>query len=98
MLAPFAAANATYSQINGNIIFDSYSGNAESHNELFTGEPPEPTDSLANVAADQIRILLDAGIEVRMLVSEACPDRERAGICLDPRVECSCAIKQYTGI
>ena len=46
MLAPFAAANTTYSQINGNIIFDSYSGNAESHNELFTGELPEPTACL----------------------------------------------------
>lgn len=41
VLAPFAAANTTYSQINGNIIFDSYSGNAESHNELFIGELPE---------------------------------------------------------
>ena len=46
VLAPFAAANTTYSQINGNIIFDSYSGNAESHNELFTGELPEPTACL----------------------------------------------------
>ena len=45
-LAPFAAANNTYSQINGNIIFDSYSGNAESHNELFTGALPEPTACL----------------------------------------------------
>ncbi len=32
-------------------------------------------------------MLLDAGIEVRMLVSETCPDRERTGIFLDPRVE-----------
>ena len=46
VLAPFAAANTTYSQINGNIVFDSYSGNAESHNELFTGELPEPTACL----------------------------------------------------
>lgn len=43
VLAPFAAAVTTYSQINGNIIFDSYTGNAESHNELFTGQLPEPT-------------------------------------------------------
>ncbi len=43
VLAPFAAAVTTYSQINGNIIFDSYTGNAESHNELFTGELPDPT-------------------------------------------------------
>lgn len=44
VLAPFAAAATTYSQINGNIIFDSYSGNAESHNELFIGVLPDPTD------------------------------------------------------
>ncbi len=42
VLAPFAAANTTFSQINGNIVFDSYTGNAESHNELFEGELPEP--------------------------------------------------------
>ncbi len=41
VLAPFAAANTTFSQINGNIIFESYSGNAESHNELFIGQLPE---------------------------------------------------------
>lgn len=52
---------------------------------MFTGL--SPTYSLVNVAADQIRMLLDAGIEVRMLVSETCPDRERTGIFLDPRVE-----------
>ena len=46
VLAPFAAASTTFSQINGNIIFDSYSGNAESHNELFIGELPEPTGCL----------------------------------------------------
>ena len=46
VLAPFAAANTTYSQINGNIIFDSYSGHAESHNELFIGELPEATSCL----------------------------------------------------
>ena len=47
---------------------------------MFTGL--SPTYSLVNVAADQIRMLLDAGIEVRMLVSETCPDRERTGIFL----------------
>ena len=46
VLAPFAAANTTFSQINGNIIFDSYSGNAESHNELFLGDLPEATACL----------------------------------------------------
>ena len=43
VLAPFAAANTTFSQINGNIMLESFSGNAESHNELFLGELPEPT-------------------------------------------------------
>ena len=42
VLAPFATANTTFSQINGNIIFESYLGNAESHNELFIGELPDP--------------------------------------------------------
>lgn len=51
VLAPFAAANTTYSQINGNIIFDSYSGNAESHNELFIGELPEATVCLLTTSS-----------------------------------------------
>lgn len=46
VLAPFATANTTFSQINGNIIFDSFLGNAESHNELFIGELPDPLSCL----------------------------------------------------
>lgn len=46
VLAPYAAAVTTFSQINGNIIFDSFTGNAESHDELFIGELPEPTECL----------------------------------------------------
>lgn len=46
VLAPFAAANTTYSQINGNIIFDSFTGNSGSHNELFIGELPDPLTCL----------------------------------------------------
>lgn len=42
VLAPFATANTTYSQINGNIIFSTFAGNAESHNELFIGGLPDP--------------------------------------------------------
>lgn len=42
VLAPFATANTTFSQINGNIVFDTFLGNAESHNELFQGVLPEP--------------------------------------------------------
>ena len=51
VLAPFAAANTTFSQINGNIIFDSYSGNAESHNELFIGELPEAMGCLLTTSS-----------------------------------------------
>lgn len=51
VLAPFAAANTTFSQINGNIIFDSYSGNAESHNELFLGELPEAAACLLTTSS-----------------------------------------------
>ena len=50
VLAPYAAAATTFSQINGNIIFDSYSGNAESHNELFEGQLPEPLGCLVPVS------------------------------------------------
>ena len=51
VLAPYAAANTTYSQINGNIIFDSFTGNSESHNELFTGTLPEPTACLLTTSS-----------------------------------------------
>ncbi len=45
------------------------------------------TYSLVNVVADQIRMLLDAGVEVRILVSETCPDEDRTGIFLDSRLQ-----------
>lgn len=45
------------------------------------------TYSLVNVVADQIRMLLDAGVEVRILVSETCPDDDRTGIFLDSRLQ-----------
>lgn len=51
VLAPFATANTTFSQINGNIIFDTFNGNAESHNELFIGELPEPTVCLLTTSS-----------------------------------------------
>ncbi|WP_297232516.1 hypothetical protein [uncultured Flavonifractor sp.] len=52
---------------------------------MFSGL--SPTYSLVNVAADQIRMLLQAGIQVKMLVSESCPDGERTGVFLDERLE-----------
>ena len=40
------------------------------------------TYSLVNVVADQLKMLLDAGISVKLLVSENCPKEERQGIFL----------------
>ena len=45
------------------------------------------TYSLVNVVEDQIRMLLQAGISVKVLVSETCPDGERRGAFLDQRIE-----------
>ena len=45
------------------------------------------TYSLVNVVADQLSMLLRAGCSVKLLVSESCPDGERSGIFLDPRIQ-----------
>lgn len=45
------------------------------------------TYSLVNVVADQIKMLLEAQVDLKILVSETCPDTERWGIFLDPRLE-----------
>ena len=45
------------------------------------------TYSLENVVADQIRMLLEAQVELKILVCETCPDEERWGVHLDPRLE-----------
>ena len=45
------------------------------------------TYSLVNVAADQIKMLLRNGVDVKVLVSEACPDSDRIGIYADSRLE-----------
>lgn len=52
---------------------------------MFTGL--SATYSLVNVAADQLKMLLQAGITVKFLVSETCPDSERTGIFADNRIE-----------
>lgn len=44
------------------------------------------TYSLVNVVADQIKMLLQEGIEVKVLVSESCPDSERTGVFCDKRI------------
>lgn len=45
------------------------------------------TYSLVNVVAEHIRMLLDANIYVKVLVSQDCHDRERHGVFLDERIE-----------
>ena len=45
------------------------------------------TYSLVNVVADQIKMLLDAHVAVKVLVSETCPDSERTGIFLSKDIE-----------
>lgn len=45
------------------------------------------TYSLVNVVAEQLTMLLKAGIPTKLLVCEDCPDNEREGIYLDERIE-----------
>lgn len=52
---------------------------------MFTGL--STTYSLVNVVADQIKMLLEAQVTLKILVSENCPDAERWGVFLDPRLE-----------
>ncbi len=53
--------------------------------------------SLVNVVADHIKMLLDAGIEVRLLVSEDLNYEEKRGIYLDPRIEWVKVCNRYQG-
>ncbi len=45
------------------------------------------TYSLVNIVAEHLRMLLDAGIETSLLVSQDCPDDEKYGIFTDERLE-----------
>ncbi|MDD4572534.1 MAG: glycosyltransferase [Clostridia bacterium] len=45
------------------------------------------TYSLVNVVAEHLTMLLNAGVQTKMLVSEDCPDGERQGIFADERLE-----------
>lgn len=45
------------------------------------------TYSLVNVVADQIKMLLQSDVKVKVLVSETCPDDERTGVFLDENIE-----------
>jgi hypothetical protein len=53
--------------------------------------------SLVNVVAEHIRMLLEAGIEVKLLVCEDLPDSEKHGIYLDPRIEWAKVCNRYLG-
>ncbi|MCP1189384.1 glycosyltransferase [Priestia flexa] len=55
------------------------------------------TYSLVNVVAEQLRMLLDAKIETKLLVSELCPDDQREGIFKDPRVIWTKVINRLDG-
>ncbi|MEF9921392.1 MAG: glycosyltransferase [Anaerovoracaceae bacterium] len=45
------------------------------------------TYSLVNVVREQLEMFLANGIEVKMLVSEHCPDSQRVGVFADKRIE-----------
>lgn len=45
------------------------------------------TYSLVNVVAEHLKMLLDAGIDTKVLVSQDCPDSDRKGIFADERLE-----------
>lgn len=45
------------------------------------------TYSLVNVVAEHLKMLLDAGISTKVLVSEDCPDSDRWGVFADPHLE-----------
>lgn len=47
----------------------------------------DSTYSLVNVVAEHLRMLLDAHIETKVLVSEDCPDEQRYGIFTDENLE-----------
>lgn len=47
----------------------------------------DTTYSLVNVVAEQLRMLLDADIPVKLLVCEGCPQSSRYGIYSDKRIE-----------
>lgn len=55
------------------------------------------TYSLVNVVAEHIRMLLDGGVKVKLLVCQDCNDSERYGIFLDERIEWVKVCNRYNG-
>lgn len=56
------------------------------------------TYSLVNVVADQIQMLLDAGVTVKLLVSQDCPDGDRQGIFADKRIVWAKVVNRMRGL
>lgn len=57
----------------------------------------QSTNSLVNVAAEHLKMLLDAGVPTKLLVCEQCSDSERHGIYLDDRIEWVKVTNSYHG-
>ncbi|MGG1675717.1 glycosyltransferase [Neobacillus sp. NRS-1170] len=55
------------------------------------------TYSLVNVVAEQLRMMLDSGLEPKLLVSETCPLEDRYGVFLDERIEWVKIVNQIDG-
>ncbi len=55
------------------------------------------TYSLVNVVESHLNIFLDKGLDVKVLVSEDCPDNERFGVFADERVEWVKVTNRYNG-
>ncbi|HAX72781.1 MAG TPA: glycosyltransferase [Firmicutes bacterium] len=56
-----------------------------------------PTYSLVNVVAEHLTMLLNHKIEVKLLVTQDCPDSSRYGIFLDERIEWIKVTNRYKG-
>ncbi|MEH7351575.1 glycosyltransferase [Gottfriedia acidiceleris] len=55
------------------------------------------TYSLVNIVSEQLRMLLSANIETKVLVSELCSDHERRGVFLDDRIEWVKIVDTFNG-
>jgi hypothetical protein len=57
----------------------------------------DSTYSLVNVVAEQLRMLLNAGISTKVLVTEHCPLEDRYGVFLDERIEWVKIVNHHEG-
>ena len=95
-----AAAGTTLSYLNISVTMTVRAGSdetteklAETNNvvelvipyDMFNGL--SGTYSLVSVVAEHLKMLLDAGVHTKVLVSEDCPDSDRRGVFADERLE-----------